>query len=109
MGDALSNYWEECVASSFDEHGVTVTTDKLAAIARDIELAHEMYGEAHGHYAIPNPLKRENDELSRKLKEERAKVVCRACTGRGRISIQGPYHSSDSECEMCRGEGKVQP
>ena len=40
------DYWEECLASSFEEHGITVTKEQLKAIAEDVELGHDNIGMA---------------------------------------------------------------
>lgn len=39
-------YWEECVASSFDEHKITATLSQLKAVANDVKGGHENYGMA---------------------------------------------------------------
>ena len=41
-----TDYWEECLASSFDEHGVSVTAEQLKSIAEDVQGGHENYGMA---------------------------------------------------------------
>lgn len=43
---AKLDYWEECLADSFQEHGITVTREQLHAIADDVEGAHDCYGMA---------------------------------------------------------------
>ena len=103
------DYWEEAVACSLDEHGIQATDEQIKAIAADMAINHEMYGTAHGYDAIPNPLQSERDDLARKLEAEREKVHCKTCGGRGRIITTGPYHSSDSECWKCRGDGRHAP
>lgn len=100
-----NQYWEECIASSLDEHGITVTSEQITAIAADIAGAHECYGMAF--YTPENPALSELREAKAELQKEREKVVCRPCGGRGRIITPGPYHSSDSQCCKCNGEGKV--
>lgn len=40
------DYWEECLDSSFCEHGITVTHEQLKAIAEDVRGGHENYGMA---------------------------------------------------------------
>jgi hypothetical protein len=101
------DYWFECVATSLDENGVAVTEEQLAAVARDIESAHENYGQAF--YQPENPMIGEMEELRRKLKLEREKRVCPECRGSGEQHSQGPYHGSISQCFRCRGEGRVSP
>jgi hypothetical protein len=105
----VSAYWEECLASSFEENDIIATPEQIAAIARDIELGHDVYGQYHGHDCIPNPVQVERDELAKKLEREKLLVLCGECNGRGRIWTQGPHHGSDSECWKCHGEGKIDP
>lgn len=103
------NYWQECVSQSLDEHGVTATTEQVVEIAKDIEGAHECHGMAH--YVPENPLMREVEELTRKLKRERDKTVCEKCWGKGRlIEGFGPGgRTSNSQCWKCSGEGYIYP
>jgi len=112
MGQRMSaqprfDYWEECLAQSIEEHGVTVTREQLTAIVRDVEGAHDCYGMA---FHVPeNPLIGELQRARAELKTEREKVFCRTCDGRGRLISAGPYHSSDTQCWKCGGEGKHAP
>jgi DnaJ-class molecular chaperone len=103
------DYWQECVAQSLDEHGVTATDEQINAIASDIEGAHENYGMAFYQPSGPSQSERDLKEAQRKLRAEQEKVTCRECKGRGRIILNGPYHSSNSECHKCRGEGRHAP
>lgn len=103
------DYWNECISEAFDEEGIVATPEQIDNVARSVEVAHENYGMAFGHDAIPNPLLADNQRLERELKTERDKVLCRECNGHGRIIINGPVHSYDSECTRCRGEGRYLP
>ena len=103
------DYWRECIDVAFDDAGIEATDEQKELVAGAVEGAHQNYGMAYGHDCIPNPLRVENDRLSRRVKWERERVVCGNCKGRGRIITVGPYHSSDSECWKCRGDGKVHP
>lgn len=103
------NYWRECIVGSLEEVGINATDEQVDTITKNVEMAHDMYGEAHGHHFISNPLKEENDKLQKALDLELRKIFCKECKGRGRIYIQGPHHGSDSECWQCRGEGKHLP
>jgi hypothetical protein len=105
--NAQNDYWKECLASSFDEHGVTVTKEQLAAIAGDVAMGNECYGMAF--HTPENPLSCELRDAKAALKKEIEKVICRTCNGRGRITTQGPCHSSNSQCWKCCGEGKHAP
>lgn len=101
------DYWKECITEAFEDAGIDATEDQIGTVAFWVEGAHDNYSMAHGHDYIPNPLVSENEDLKRELKKERDKVFCKECNGKGRIFQQGPYHSSDSECGKCRGEGRV--
>lgn len=41
-----NDYWEECLDSSFSEHGIAATPEQLKAIAEDVQVSHENYGMA---------------------------------------------------------------
>lgn len=100
------DYWQECIAEAFEDAGIQATQEQIDTVANWVEGAHENYGMAHGHDAIPNPLVLENEKLRRQMKEEEDKIICPECKGKGRIITRGPYHGSDSECSRCRGEGR---
>jgi len=40
------DYWEECLDSSFCEHGIDVTPEQLKAVSEDVKIGHENYGMA---------------------------------------------------------------
>lgn len=103
----LKNYWKECIAEAFEDAGLEATEAQLDKVADWVEGAHDNFSMATGSDNIPNPLKLENAELQKKLALERSKVVCRECDGRGRIVIPGPYHSAETQCDECHGEGYV--
>lgn len=100
------DYWTECVSEAFEDAGISATKEQIKTVASCVEVAHENYGMVHGYDAIPNPLALENDNLKRELRKEQDKVICEECQGKGRIITAGPYHSSDSRCWKCRGEGR---
>src|ERR1700722_10749454 len=102
----MSNYWKTCVEEAVDELAISATPQQLKDLAEWIEGAHDNYGMAHGHDCIPNPLRLENEQLKHSLKIEQDKVICRECNGTGTIISHGPCHSSISQCDRCRGEGK---
>lgn len=72
------DYWKECIASSFDEHGIVATEEQIAAVAGDVEVSHENYGIVHGYDAIPNPLYAEiekRDEVIKRVERERDRAT----------------------------------
>jgi hypothetical protein len=101
--------WEECIAEGLAEAGIEATKDQIQTVASYAQGLHENYGTYTGDEHIPNPIKQENDELKRKLKHEQELVHCKPCNGTGRIITPGPYHSSDTQCWQCSGNGKVHP
>ena len=103
------NYWEECINEAFDEAGITATDGQVASVAEGVEGAFENYGLAHGYEAIPNPLHDEVRTLKKRLQDERDKVHCEACNGRGSITLNFGYRSSTSGCDKCHGEGRYLP
>ncbi len=109
MSNPRLDYYCDAVSESFDEHGITATREQIKAVARDMELARDC--ESQAFYQPENPLIAENTELRRKLSKEQNKRGCRVCGGSGRIIAPfGPVgRVSDSQCDACRGEGKVTP
>lgn len=103
------DYWEECVKEAFEDEGIAATDKQISGVVGWVEGAHENYGMAHGHDCISNLLEGENKELKRKLKDERDKVLCEECNGKGSITHNGPCHSATSSCWKCRGEGRYLP
>ncbi len=104
------DYWQECVSEAFDEACIIATSEQIATVADCVQGSHENYGMAHGHDAILNPLQTENDNIKKKLKDENDKIHCETCNVRGRIVENlGLAHTSNSECHICRGEGRYLP
>lgn len=100
-----ADYWEECLANSCEENGVTLTAEQLTAIATDIRYGHENYGMAFGE-PQGNPERDEIKRLEKALERERDKRTCPDCKGTGEIVSQGPHHGSWSQCDRCRGSGR---
>lgn len=101
------NYWNECISEAFDDAKIIATKEQIETVVSWVEGAHENYGMAHGHDCIPNPLQGENEDLKRKLSREQNKEICAKCKGKGHLTTQGPCHSSNSSCYVCRGEGYI--
>lgn len=104
---AQSKYWRECMSCAAEECNLVLTEEQLSYLAETAEGARENYGMAF--YQPESPYPSEIKALEDRLAKEVSKVVCRECWGDGRITTQGPYHSSNSQCWKCHGEGKVQP
>ncbi|MGO9474524.1 MAG: hypothetical protein ACLPWS_14175 [Rhodomicrobium sp.] len=101
------DYWLECIKVASDECGAALTEEQTNHIADTVRVSHDNYGMAFHQPESPYP--GEIDCLTRELKQERSKVTCLECNGSGRIITLGPYHSGNSQCWKCRGEGKVLP
>lgn len=101
------NYWESCIQEAFEDAGIDATKEQIETVTSWVEGAHENYGMAHGHHAITNPLKTENEQLKRDLENERQKESCSECRGTGWITLSGPIHSSTSQCYKCHGNGRI--
>ena len=72
------DYWEECIRESFEDAGIVATEDQINVVVDWVDGAHENYGMAFGHDAIPNPMCMEVDELKakiRKLEESHARQI----------------------------------
>jgi hypothetical protein len=97
------DYWRECVASSFDEHGIVATPEQVAAVAADVQASHESYGTAFYH--PPSPLPDEIRRLKSALADEHRKVICQTCRGSGEERSALGAHVFISACFKCNGEG----
>ena len=104
------DYWREVIDEALACAGVVATDEQREQIAGDIEVSHENYGMAMGHDVASSNLRaareRELKDAQDALERERNKVHCKVCNGTGREVTHGPYHSSDSECWKCRGQGR---
>ncbi len=66
------DYWNECIEAAFSDAGIEATPEQIDQVAGDVEGAHENYGMAFGHDAIPNPM---NAELERLRKHKDAEIA----------------------------------
>lgn len=105
------NYWLEALSCALDEEGLfhVLNSEQLERVAEHLDRSADMKSEATGSLFIPNPLKRENEELTKKLETERGKVHCEACGGHGTIITNFGIRSSESRCSKCNGEGRHLP
>jgi len=67
------DYWYECISEAFNEAGIVATKEQIKAVADDVKVAHENYGMAYGHDAIPNPRDADILRLKQQLREMEAK------------------------------------
>ena len=98
-------YFEECLASSFEEYGIDVTEEQLKFVAADVAISVDCMDMA---FHVPeNPLIRETEVLKYALDKEKSKRVCSECKGVGTIYMNFLNRCSISRCDRCCGEGKV--
>lgn len=98
------DYWQEAVECALNAAGVIVTPEQLTQVVDSIKGSRDC--ESLAYAPVENPYPREIERLEKALKSERDKVICRECNGYGRITTQGPYHSSNTQCSKCRGDGR---
>ena len=106
------DYYQECFEIAMDDAGcghllAQMTDAQKGHVGGAISGAVENVGMAF--YTPENPMIERNRTLERQLAWERELWPCEKCKGRGRIITPGPYHSSDSQCWKCNGEGKYHP
>lgn len=109
MSDSRRDYWVECVECAFEEAGIMATKEQIESVAGDVEVSHDNIGLCFPSPSGPSQAQLDLEKTKRELADERDKVACGQCGGRGRIITLGPHHSSDSECWKCRGEGRHAP
>lgn len=116
--NAQAEYWREAVMLAFegiDRFDIieVLSAKQLAEIGESLATSSEHQSMAFGwDVASSNratEIKRTEENLRREIQRERAKIVCRECGGSGSIMICGPYHSSESRCFKCDGEGRHDP
>jgi hypothetical protein len=106
------DYWYECISEAFEDAGIVATKDQITTVSGWVEGAHDNYGMAHGHDAIPNPVIYEAEKELRKLKRENEEhkmwllstKPCRRCTTTGSV-LDG--WGRDQTCPDCDGKGRT--
>ena len=106
MSEPQSQYWQECIAESLDQHGVKATAEQINLIAADIESSHDHYGMAFYQPAGPSQAERDLMEVREKLRVEQSKITCRQCNGTGSTTTYGGTMQCTSQCWKCHGEGR---
>lgn len=95
------DYWEECIAISFEENNISATDEQIKNVAGDVEASHDNAGMAFGHHCIPDPRDTEIATLKTALKNENDKIICPQCKGSGGSRVY--------PCWKCHGEGRRLP
>ena len=104
------DYWLECVDAALDAAGVPATSEQVAAIARDVENAHDLYGEVTGLSVASANLaaqqRREESHLQQRLRYEQEvpRVRCNSCKGFGFVR---DGWGRDFGCNDCDGKGST--
>ena len=106
---AQTDYWSEAVSNALEDAELSASPEQTRLIVEFIELANENYGQAFYQPSGPHHLQAELDQIKAALERERRKIACRTCRGSGTLRTDGPYHSAESTCYKCRGEGRVDP
>lgn len=104
---SILNIWKELIDESLAAHGVVATDEQISLISEDAMGIAESIRE-HS-YQPENPMISELAESKAALKREQEKVTCSICRGAGYLISSGPYHSSESSCWKCRGDGRHTP
>jgi len=99
------SYWKICIEEAFGDAKIEATEEQISLVASFVEGAHDNYSTANGHDDFPSYSELENKKLMKELREERKKVICPDCKGKGSERSQGPIHSSWMTCDRCGGSG----
>lgn len=104
----MSEPWQDYVDEMFSDLGIEATDEQRRELAEGIPL---LVDYMRAPIAGPSPEQTEIKQLQKALDQERSKVTCRECNGRG-INEEpfGPIgRVSISQCWKCRGEGRHLP
>lgn len=107
----MKDYWEACIDEAFEDAKIEASDEQTQTVISWVEGAYENYGMANGHDCIPNPLQSDVTRLEKELRDERDKIICEACGGKGWITSNSfsCNRSVSGECSKCRGEGRYLP
>lgn len=89
--------WEEAVSESLIEHSVSLTSDDVEAIAKDMLAAHESMNE----HSAPTPGGYREEPKPQQLWRE-----CGNCGGTGYLDCYTPRPPRPT-CPSCEGSGKI--
>jgi hypothetical protein len=100
-------YFEEALAASFDELGISISPEHLKAVAKNMETANDNMSMA---FPVPeSPYPAEIRKLEKGLAAEKSKVQCQECKGSGQYVSHGPHHGAYGRCWKCDGHGRHLP
>lgn len=112
MSYSRDDYWQEAFEIAMEDAGAgdllaQLTKEQREQIGGALAGTDENKGMA---FPVPeSPYRGENDSLKRKLKWQRELEHCTDCNGRGRLRYMAGPWAVDTECNRCRGDGKVHP
>ena len=106
------DYWEECIAQALEDAGIEASKDQLDIVVKWVEGAHDTYGMAFGHDAIPDPVETQAQEDLRELRKSisyhddwvASTDPCRACATTGHVN---DGWGRNQRCIKCDGDGRV--
>lgn len=97
----MDDYWTETIEIAFKEEDIIATKEQIENVAGMVEVSAENYGMSMGHNDIPSPVQLELEKIKEELKEERNKIVCPICRGKG--------NTHGTRCFKCIGRGISAP
>jgi hypothetical protein len=106
------DYYQESFEIAMEECGcghllAQMTKEQRAEVGGAIAGSVECEGQAF--YRPENPMIRENERLTGKLRWERDLIGCHECAGKGRLQYSAGPWAVDTGCHICHGAGKVHP
>lgn len=99
-------YWAESIRESCLVNHIELTDEQINILAEDIKTSFDNYNLHFHEQSTYSELKRQIDELKRKLNIEKNMKVCTECGGVGSIQSYGIRYTSRTCC-TCNGNGKV--
>lgn len=109
----MSEYWTICAEEALESAGLSATTEQVALVAESMEMAHDCYGEQHGHHEADRSLwadlTRRAESAEARARREEGKVPCPVCAGKKAPGLGGTTEPARYSCDYCHRSGKVDP
>lgn len=99
------DYFRIGIAEAAEECGLEITEEQLNHLASAVAGGASEIGQV-----FPEPESAQElvvRKLKKELQKERDKIICPECRGQGSITEFFCGWRSTSQCDICRGEGKV--
>jgi 1,6-anhydro-N-acetylmuramate kinase len=100
------HYWQISLEDILDEYNIELSTEVIAAIAKDLAIAAEMESEALGYTSIPNPLHEEIQKLQQARKDDQKEAEQREEILRKDIARR--VHPTLESRNVCIRDGRVE-